>query len=364
MSDNKRVLSQVTKKLKKLMKDVPEKQVVVWAMMVAGIVLGKKARLSSISTELPTPAKDLSTMRRLQRFVSNDSVDVETYFMPFACQILEALSVNRLVLSVDGSTVGRGCMVLMIGVAYRNRLLPLTWLVYKGKKGHASAERHIQLLQQLLPLIPEDSEVVLLGDGEFDNVEMLDWVSNNTNWDFVVRTAKSSLVWSKGKQQRAEELAEKGFVVWLNDTYFTGKEYGPINVVAWWEEEYDEPIYLLTSFYDVDETCRLYKMRALIETFSSDQKSRGFGIDKSHLSDPKKVSRLLMAACLAYIWMIWLGVEVLTTGQAHLLGPCSRCDKSVFRLGLDWLKHLLKHGKRITVSFIIPAMPRCSASVM
>ncbi|MFY9944069.1 MAG: hypothetical protein WAK57_17985 [Desulfobacterales bacterium] len=41
-------------------------------------------------------------------------------------------------------------------------------------------------------------------------------------------------------------------------------------------------------------------MRFTIETFFSDQKSRGFNIDKSHLSCPQRLTRLMYASCLAY----------------------------------------------------------------
>ena len=168
MSDNQKVCSKVLRKLKKMMKGLPERHVVVWAMMVAGIVLGRKARLTRIAEELPTQAKDKSTFRRLQRFTSNEGVDVQEHYMPFASQIVEALGVERLVVAMDGSVVGRGCVTLMVGVVYCNRLLPLTWMVYEGKKGHAPAEYHIQVLEQLRSIIPEGTEVLVLGDGEYD----------------------------------------------------------------------------------------------------------------------------------------------------------------------------------------------------
>lgn len=364
MSDNKKVYSKVLRTLKKRMKGLPERHVVIWAMMVAGIVLSKKARLSAIAAELPTKAKDKSTFRRLQRFTSNDLVDVQVHFMPFAEQIVDALSVNRLVIAMDGSQVGRGCMTLMVGIVYCNRLLPLTWMVYKGKKGHAPAEYHIQVLEQLFPIIPEQAEVLLLGDGEFDNIEMMEWIDENTSWDFTVRTAKSSQVQCDGKQMRIEVLAEKGKIVWLEETHFTAQQYGPLCAIAWWESKYDDPVYLVSSLSDAREACELYRQRALIETLFSDQKSRGFGIDKSHLEDPEKVNRLLMAACLAYIWMVWLGVEIIISGQAHHIDHNTRRDKSVFRLGLDWMKHSLKHGKQVMVSFILSYIPTQSFGVM
>lgn len=364
MSDNQKVCSKVLQNLKKTMKGVPEKDLVVWAMMVSGIVLGKKAQLSEIAAEIPTAAQDKSTFRRLQRFVSNPLVDVQTHYMPFASHLLQALSGNRLLLAVDGSQVGRGCMTLMVGVVYFNRLLPLTWIVYKGKKGHASGQSHIQVLQQLLPLIPKDTRVVLLGDGEFDNIEMMEWMDENTNWDFVVRTAKNTLLWYDNKQIRFDTLAVKGAMAWENDIHFTAQQYGPLCAVVWWDKKHEEPLYLLTSLSDGKEACRLYKKRPLIETLFSDQKSRGFCIDKSHLSDPKKLNRLLMASSLAYIWMVWLGVEVLASGNKRYIDHNTRTDKSLFRLGIDWLRYTLKHGGDIRVSFFLSHLPKHSMGVM
>jgi len=48
-----------------------------------------------------------------------------------------------------------------------------------------------------------------------------------------------------------------------------------------------------------EEAWRYYQKRFRIETFFSDQQSRGFHIHKSHISDPQRLSRLLIAACLA-----------------------------------------------------------------
>src|SRR5256885_14943929 len=67
-----------------------------------------------------------------------------------------------------------------------------------------------------------------------------------------------------------------------------------------------------------------------IETFFSDQESRGFHIHKSHISDPQRLARLLITACLAYIFVHALYQMVLyaqiTTARRQrlhrLLGEC------------------------------------------
>jgi hypothetical protein len=88
----------------------------------------------------------------------------------------------------------------------------------------------------------------------------------------------------------------------------TAEQYGPISLLALWEQQYQEAIYLVTNLSNLDAAVQQYKKRPHIETFFSEQKSRGFTIHKSHLSDPKRLGRLLIASCLAYLWMIYLGV--------------------------------------------------------
>lgn len=100
------------------------------AMMIAGIVLSRKAQLSEMSSEIPTATQEQSVEMRMRRWVK-DALDVDAVYMPFARQILAALSHLPLVLVMDGSQAGRGCMVLMVGVLYQKRALPIAWLVYK-----------------------------------------------------------------------------------------------------------------------------------------------------------------------------------------------------------------------------------------
>ena len=88
-----------------------------------------------------------------------------------------------------------------------------------------------------------------------------------------------------------------------------------------------------------------------IETFFSDQKSRGFHIHKSHMSDPQRLSRLLIAACLAYIWIVYLGSLCEKDGWREHIHRKKRCDLSLFQLGLRFLEHFLNEELPIPVQF-------------
>ena len=93
-----------------------------------------------------------------------------------------------------------------------------------------------------------------------------------------------------------------------------------------------------------DEACRLYAKRFRIETFFADQKSRGFHLHQSHLADPMRLARLLMGACLAYIWIVYLGTIGEQDSWQSLLHRGDRCDLSLFQLGLRLLHYVLNEG--------------------
>jgi hypothetical protein len=143
----------------------------------------------------------------------------------------------------------------------------------------------------------------------------------------------------------------------LYDVAITHQAYGPVLVIAWWKVGYKEPIYLVTNMSLVEEACYWYGKRFRIETFFSDQKSRGFNMHKSHISDPERLSRLMIAACLAYIWIIYLGVVAIRDGWVKIIHRPDRCDLSLFQLGLDLLEHFLNEHLPIPVAFQVPVLP-------
>ncbi|WP_193771223.1 transposase [Candidatus Magnetaquicoccus inordinatus] len=108
----------------------------------------------------------------------------------------------------------------------------------------------------------------------------------------------------------------------------------------------------MTSIDSAKRACLLYSLRFRIETFFSDQKSRGFNMNKSHLRDPDRISRLLIAACLAYIWIIYLGVVAKKGGWVGVIHRTERCDLSLFQLGL---KYIMNEGMEIPVAFVLSA---------
>ncbi len=256
---------------------------------------------------------------------------------------------------MDGSGVGRGCCALMIHVISQGRALPLAWVVRQCPKGHAPEALHIELVELVNALIPAGTHVVFLGDGEFDGTDLQDTMQE-AGWLYACRTAKSTVATWEGITFNLDLLGSSikpGMLIELKEVQFTRDAYGPVMVLCCWAKGEAEPLYLVSNLSVAEEAIKYYKKRFRIETFFSDQKSRGFNIQKSHIDDPQRLSRLLIASCLAYIWIVYLGSLAKKEGWQGIIHRRKRCDLSLFRLGLQLLEHFLNEGLTIPVQFYI-----------
>lgn len=333
-----------------------EKHLNTLVALICGLAGGRHAHLSTIADHAPSNgAKQESVIDRFRRWLKHDRQTIDGWFLPVATELLQRLATQPIQLVMDGSVVGRGCLALMLSVVYHGRALPLCWVVVSGAKGHFPETMHQELLSQVHSIMPPGAQVSFLGDGEFDGTKLQADLRRDS-WQYVCRTASNILLSACGVSFQVGDLRPpRGERVALTPAWMTVEHYGPISILAIWEQQYQEPIYLVTNMPDLDMALQLYKKRAHIETFFSDLKSRGFQIDKSHLSDPNRLSRLLIAACLAYLWIVYLGVCAIQHDWMQRLHRQDRCDLSLFRLGLRLLARALKDHIPIPDGFLVPA---------
>jgi hypothetical protein len=354
--DNRRVYRTIRQAMKQLFPTEPKgnfaRLLTTLAAMVAGIVQARSCQLPAIARKTPDQAKTDSRIKRYSRWVQNEQVEYEGFYLPFVSELLAHLAaIRELVFVIDGSEVGHHCITLMISVIYGKRALPITWLVVTGCKGHLSEQVHLDLLTQLQAILPQNCKSVFVGDGEFDGIE-LQAALQAKGWRYVCRTAKNTQLFEQGKQFSFDDLLlQIDDQICIPQVLFTQEKYGPVMVIARWERGFTHPIYLVTNFELPDEAVYYYKKRFQIETFFSDEKSRGFFLNKSHLSDPRRLSNLMIAACLAYLWIVYLGCVAVRDDWVKVIHRPDRCDWSLFRLGLALLDHMLNELIPIPVSF-------------
>lgn len=78
---------------------------------------------------------------------------------------------------------------------------------------------------------------------------------------------------------------------------------------------------------------REYRRRWTIETMFQDCKRRGLCLEASHLGDPARLTRLLLALHLALWWLHQLGARAIRHGERARFDRADRRDLSLVRLG-------------------------------
>jgi hypothetical protein len=106
--------------------------------------------------------------------------------------------------------------------------------------------------------------------------------------------------------------------------------------------EAEAPFLVLATWkVDPGEATGLYRRRWEIESMFAALKSRGFGLEATNLTDPRRVERLIGLLALAFGWTRLVGDR-----RARREGPPpvkthGRRERSLFRYGLDRLQGIL-----------------------
>jgi hypothetical protein len=298
------------------------------AALISGIVGSKSTPLPTIAAKVPNGTQPESRVKRFARWFDNDHILEEGYFLPYADLLLRHVALQTLVLVMDGSVAGRGGMALMIHVVSKGRARPLAWRGRQGPQGHFPDDLPIALVELVSGLIPAGAQVVLLGEGACDGTRLPHTVQD-AGWSSVCRTGCHRTAWWDGETFRLDTLgacSQPGTLVALAEAWLTRANYGPIMLICCWAKGGKALLYLVTNMDATEEACRLYAKRFRGETFCSDQKSRGFHLHTSHLSDPQRLSRLFIAACLAYIWIVYLGSVCKKERWVRIIHRRHRCD--------------------------------------
>jgi hypothetical protein len=323
------------------------------AWLMTGLFLARSVHLSHIARKLPLKGQIVSLTNRLRRFLDNPRVDVWHYYQPIARQLLTSFRGQRLTLLIDCTALGFNAQLMVIGIAYRRRALPVIWSVHRSKRGMVHTEPQIALLSKLAPLIPPKTAVWVMGDAGFGRAGLMHWLSKR-NWHYCLRVNsayhfyRQGIGWTKVADIPLKE-GQTHYLGWVRWTKLAN--FGWVQLVAHWERGEDTPWFLVTDQLAGLWTIRLYKKRMWIEELFGDLKGHGFDLEATHLQDFDRLSRLTLAAMILFLWLISLGSRVIKRGLRYLVDRKDRRDKSLFRIGWDWLERCIAWGNRIPLTF-------------
>jgi len=321
--------------------------------LMMGIFQSGSVQLNLVARKTPIRAHKLSIVKRFSRFLDNPAVRVREWYHPFAETMRRsAANSGQVHLIIDASKVAFGFRLVMVSLAYRRRSLPLAWTWARGSRGHTTTAVQVKLLAYVAGLLPTGARVTLVGDSEFGHPLLIENV-RFWHWDYALRQACDNLVMLRGtgRWQRLDSLPlSRGQLLWMGRVILTKASPYPTNLVLYWQPGEDKPWFLATNLLDAQLTLRLYRRRMWIEEMFGDMKKHGFDLEASHLPHFLRLSRLTLAVCLLYLWLVALAEHVLSFGLTSEIDRSDRHDLSIFRLGWDFLE------RRIALADPIPSV--------
>lgn len=333
------------------------------AAYICGILRKKKPYMSALGSGLPQQITAHSQEKSVKKFVENHFIDFDAYYLPYVSSLLEEIiSVMpqgaSIKIVIDGSKMGSSHMALMVSIIYRGRGIPIVWLVKKKPKGHFTAKTHVKLIRQvyeiLEPIIPESQTVILLGDGEFDSIELQQFCRSK-GWAYVFRTACNTVLYKGKSRFQPKDLktsVEQDFLSYPN-VKFTEKQFKNVHFVYWHNQKYDDPLPLISNLGNPLDVIKAYRQRYSIEGMFKDMKSTTFHIHKTRLKDIHAISNLIMIAAFAFTLLIKIGVKYEKSPLRQYINRL-RPDRTVntfITFARDFIDYCLDQGIDFSFSF-------------
>jgi hypothetical protein len=352
-----RLLAEVFRQLRRLLPRGAVALVFNLALMVVALAQSPNCHLATLATVLPIEGQRENLIQRLRRWLASPHLDWERYYRPLIVQFFAHWSGAEVGLVMDRTDLNDRLSILYTGIATQQRVVLLAWdfLDY----GSSDAEIQIRQLQRIAPLLPDPHQVriTFFGDAEFRAVELQQFCRQQ-DWHWHVGV-KSDTLFHQGdgvwRPLRAIPV-QRGERHYLSGLTLTEQHaFGPVNLIIDWNPKEEAPRYWVLDQTADRHAWRRGRKRFWIEPTNRDLKRAGFGLEQSALADSARLSSLLLAMAVTFLWMLHLGQWVSRSGHRTRLEAAQKQDYSLFRLGRDWLRRALLFGWPIPVGWTVQA---------
>jgi Transposase DDE domain len=255
-----------------------------------------------------------SQRRRLQRFVAR-AQPMEAFFKAWTQTVVKQTKPKTLVLVVDETKLKDQFGVMVVGVAYQERCIPLAWQIYtaNSKEGYPAQGQSAMVLNLLKAVkagVPHGVKVRVLADRGIGTSPLLMRGIMNMAWTFLFRVTKQSkIIMANGEAVCFyDQVTRPGEEFRASGRVFKKRGRIPGHVRVLWGQDAKERWALVTN--DAELTGWEYAQRMWVEEAFRDLKSHGWEVEKAVCESPERMSRLWIFLVVAYGWMLFLGAEV------------------------------------------------------
>jgi len=305
---------------------------------IVSLIRVKTIKLTDISLDINHRVKYCSNYRRIQRFFSEFVMDYDVISRFVITQLPKD---KKYILTLDRTNWQFGkkdINILMLGIVYRDTSIPLYWKLL-NKRGNSSIEERKELVEKAINLLGLRRIKSLVADREFASAKWFKYLIES-KLEFHIRIRKDAVITkykSPIKTVRSLFKYNKAYsyivlpdkkMVYNNELYISGRRTN--------KGEY----FILASNNNPGDALKDYKQRWTIENLFGYLKTKGFDFEKTHMTDPIKIKKLIALLTIAFLWSYLVGVWIDDSIKIKLKIN-GRKEISIFRKGLDYLRSVI-----------------------
>lgn len=326
------------------------------AQMVRAVIAVRTVNLMQLALCFAAKAQAPSSYRRMQRFFKDFEFD-PSIIINIILAIFPLEKRFKVIMDRTNWKFGKLHLnLLVLSIAHHGIAIPIYWKNL-ARGGSSSTDQRIFSMLKVLHKVGGNRISMLLADREFIGCEWFAWLIKN-EINFSIRIKSNSLVKKElrdpypipvgclFRRLRPERRTFLKTPFWMDDfpIFLSASRAmkGELLIVA-------TPCFSRNSLRD-------YKRRWEIENLFSCLKTKGFNLEDTHLTEQKKVEKLLFVVVIAFCWAYLVGIE---NDQAQKIPRKShyRKSRSLFRYGYDSLRQAFLQGVmkfRAFYRFLIP----------
>ena len=306
------------------------------SLFVIALTKVRTVSFENLARAFDTQAEESSSLRRIQRFISSYSLDSD-----LIAKLIFSLLPNKeqLTLSIDRTNWKFGktdINIFMLGIVYQGVAFPLMFSMLK-KRGNSSSQERIELIERYIKLFGKDTIECIVADREFVGQKWLKYLNDN-NLHYYIRIRNNFKVFIPKKNKTVK-------VFWLFNAFKINEFIYYPNIVKVngqlcylsGSKLHKGEYLILVSFTKPEKADYYYKQRWQIEMTFRAMKSSGFDIEKTHLSDTKRIEKLILLIMVAFVWAYKIGIHIHQNIKPVLVKKHGRKAKTIFKTGLDFI---------------------------
>jgi hypothetical protein len=256
-------------------------QVTGLGLLSLGVVWSENSTLTKIAEKMGQFGTPDSLERRFQRWLSNPRIDLTVCLRWWVRWVIEAFDHDRIILLVDETKLSNHLSVMMIGIAYQQRCIPLVWRCYYQHDGQ------VKMITEMLHLMAEvvefDHPPLVQADRGIGTSPKLCQAVADLGWHYLFRVQNHTKVLTRANHDVAlQRLVHKPGQEWFGyGVVFKKRGRLRAYVHVLWARGQAEPWCLVTN--DPLRGGTLYARRVWQEESFRDLKSGGWQWHRSRI---------------------------------------------------------------------------------